>query len=189
MDPLLYFTSDDDAIEKAVEKIQVGTSGTRLYDALSQAVALLRSRPTTRRRVIIVLAEAADTGSDAKLSQVIREAQQANATIYSVGLSSTAAEVRGPQEQAAPPSATPPGIFALPPMPGTAQTPTTEALRAGNIDLGALAWWGGKHATTRLRDNPMEIAARATEGLYISTIRERSIAPAIDKIGGDLHVQ
>jgi len=141
---LLDFTSDAGAIEKAVGNIQMGTSGTRLYDALAEAAALLRTRSSSRRHVIIVLAEATDTGSEAKLVQVISEAQLANITIYSVGLSSIAAEMRGPQEQAAPPPVTPPGTFALAPMPGSPQTPTTEALQAGNIDLGALVLWAVK---------------------------------------------
>jgi hypothetical protein len=114
---LLDFTSDDGAIEKAIGNIQMGTSGTHLFDALSQAVILLRGRSSARRRVIVVLAEDADIGSEERLAQVIGEAQLAAITIYSVGLSSTSAEVRGPQVQAAPLSATPPGIFALPPTP------------------------------------------------------------------------
>jgi hypothetical protein len=48
-----------------------------------------------------------------------------------------------------PPSATPPGILGLPPIPGTAQTPTTEALRDGNVDLGALAAWVVTHISAR----------------------------------------
>jgi hypothetical protein len=184
----MNFTSNDDEIEKAVKNIQMGTSGTRLYDALSQAVDLLRPRSSSRRRVIVVVAEAADTGSDNNLKHVIRDAQLAHITIYSVGLSSTAAGLRGPQEWA-PPSSAPPGIFALPPVPGTAQTPTSEAQRAGNINLGALVVWGAKHATAPLRDNPLEQAASATDGLYQSKFRDSSIAQAIDKIGGELHSQ
>ena len=111
VDRLLDFTGDEDAIEKAVGKIQVGRSGTHLYDALSQGVLLLRDRPYSRRRVIVVLGESADTGSDEKLDRVIRDAHQANVTIYSVALSSTAADLRGPQKEGGPPSATPPGIF------------------------------------------------------------------------------
>ena len=189
VDRLLDFTSDDDVIEEAVGNIQMGASGTHLYDALSQAVTLLRARSSSRRRVIVLLAEDADTGSEETLGQVIGEAQLANITIYSVGLSSTAAEMRGPQAQAAPPPATPPGIFALSLMPGTPQTPTTEALRAGNINLGALAGWVVKHASAPLLKHPIETAATATGGLYQSTFRDNSIEPAIDKIGGELHAE
>ncbi len=38
------FTSDHDAIEKTISKLQEGTSGARLYDALAQAVGMLRDR-------------------------------------------------------------------------------------------------------------------------------------------------
>jgi hypothetical protein len=184
---LLDFTSDDGAIEKAVGKIQVGTSGRRLYDALSEAVTLLQSRPSSRRRVIVVVAEPADNGSAQKLDEVIRQAQLARVTIYAVALSSTEAELRAPEEQGGPPSATPSGIFAMSPMPGTPQTPTVEALRSGNITLGPLVALAAKPVTAHLRDNPFEIAARATDGLYETTFRGSSIEPAIDTIGGEIH--
>ncbi len=89
---LLDFTSNSDAIEKTFTDLTRGTSGARLYDGLSQAVRLLRDRPPARRRVIVTMAEATDTGSEDRLGDVLREAQLANITIYSVGLSSTAAE-------------------------------------------------------------------------------------------------
>ena len=98
VDKLLDFTSDEDAIEGAIKNLQQGTSGAKLYDALAEAVAVLRNRPASRRRVIVTLAEAVDTGSEDKLGQVLRDAQLANITIYSVGLSSTAAQVRGPRK-------------------------------------------------------------------------------------------
>ena len=189
VDRLLDFTNNPDALDKAINNVQMGRTGARLYDALSQAVALLRTRPTTRRRVIVTLGEATDTGSEAKLGQVLREAQLSNIVIYTVGLSSTAAALRNPPKQTAPPSVTPPGTTSLPPLPGAMQTPTNEEQRAGNVDLGALAVWVVKHATQPVRDHPLEIAATATGGLYQSTFRDDSIQPAIDQIGGELHAQ
>ena len=97
VDRLLSFTSDADAIEKTISNLKEGTSGARLYDALSAAVDMLRQRSSSRRRVIVTMAEAVDTGSEEKLGQILREAQLANITIYSIGLSSTAAALRGPQ--------------------------------------------------------------------------------------------
>jgi alpha/beta hydrolase fold len=43
------------------------------------------------------------------------------------------------QNPRTPLSATPLGTFGLPPMPGTPQTPSSEANRGGNIDLTTLA--------------------------------------------------
>lgn len=189
VDKLLDFTSNEDAIEKTIKNLQKGRDGAHLYDALAEAVAALRNRPAARRRVIISVAEAVDTGSESKLGQVLRDAQLANITIYSVGLSSTAANVRGPEKQAAAPAATPPGTLGLPPAPGTVETPDTDALRSGNVDLLALSVWAVQHATAPIRDRPLEIATTATGGLYQSTIRDQSIEPAIDAIGGELHAQ
>ena len=186
---LLDFTDDREAIERTFSNLNRGTSGARLYSGLSQAVRLLRNRPATRRRVIVTLAEATDTGSEDKLGDVLREAQLANITIYSVGLSSTAAELRGPQRQAPTPSVTPPGTFGQTPRPGTVQTPTTEAQRSGSADLLALAIWVVQHASEPFRENSLELAAAATGGLHQAPVRDQSIETAIDQIGGELHAQ
>lgn len=183
------FTSDHDAIEKTIANLKPGNSGTRLYDALSSAVGMLENRPATRRRVIITVAEAVDSGSEEKLGQVLRDAQLANITIYSVGLSTTAAQARGEQKSGAPPSATPPGTFGLPPIPGTPQTPTTEAARNGNMDVMALAVWLVQHVEAAVKERPLEVATAATGGLYQSTVKDASIEKAIDEIGGELHAQ
>jgi VWFA-related protein len=190
VDKLLPFTSDHDAIEKSIMKVQEGTSGVHLYDALAQAVGMLRDRASSRRRVIITVAEAVDTGSEEKLGAVLREAQLANITIYSVGLSTTAAEVRGPQKQNQPISATPPGTFGLPPIPGTPQTPTIEQQRQGsNVDLMGLAVWVVQHTTAVVRDHPLEVATIDTGGLYQSTLHDSDIESAIDTIGGEITAQ
>jgi VWFA-related protein len=186
---LLPFTADRDKIEKTITNLKIGTSGARLYDALSTAVGLLRDRPPSRRRVIIVVAEARDSGSEEKLGEVLREAQLSNIVIYSVGLSTTAAALRSQPEQSGPIQATPPGVFGRPPMPGTPQTPTTEQQRDGNIDLLALAVWAVQHATAVVKDHPLEVATVATGGMYQSTFRDRSIEAAVDAIGGELNAQ
>jgi VWFA-related protein len=183
------FTSDHDAIDKCISNLQPGTSGARLYDALASAVGMLQKRSDSRRRVIVTVAEAVDSGSEEKLGQVLRDAQLANITIYSVGLSTTAAEMRGPQKSGAPPSATPPGVFGQAPIPGTPQTPTIEEQRNGNIDLMALAAWIVQHAEATVKQRPLEVATAATGGLYQSTVKDASIEKAIDEIGGELHAQ
>jgi VWFA-related protein len=189
VDQLLPFSANLDEIEKNIESLRMGTSGARLYDALSEAVGMLRSRPANRRRVIVAVSEAADTGSESKLGQVMREAQLANVTIYTVGLSTTAAELRAPPKQAAPPQISPPGTFPLPPMPGTPQTPTTEQQRYGNIDLLALVAWMVQRAANAVGQNSLELATVATGGMHLATFRDRSIEKAVDQIGGELHAQ
>lgn len=57
------FTSDQDTIEKTIRDLKVGYSGMRLYDAMSRAVSLLDKQPTNRRRVMLILGEAQDSGA------------------------------------------------------------------------------------------------------------------------------
>jgi len=191
VDKLLDFTGDHDAIEKAVSTLQVGTSGACLYDALSEAADVLRNRPASRRKIIITLAESTDTGCEIKLGQVLRQLQLDNITVYSVGLSLTAAEWHAPEEQAVAPLATPPGTFGLSAFPGTAQTPWGMQQYSGNMNMmpfASWALWGLKRATGTERD-PLKMAAAMTGGLYQTTFDDNSIEVAINQISAELSSQ
>jgi VWFA-related protein len=186
---LLPLTDDSDAIEKTISTLKTGNSGTRLYDALFAAVNLLRNEPTDRRRVVIVVGEAGDRGSENRLGRILRRAQLENVVIYGVGLSTMSAGARSPEHQAAPAPATPPGTFGKPPMPGTAQTPTSEQQYAGNIDLLNLAEWAVRNAEAVVKDRPLEVATAATGGLFQSAVLDSTIEKAVDSIGGELNSQ
>ena len=191
VDELLDFTSDQDAIEKTISNLQEGSSGACPYGALSKAASVLRNRPASRRRIIIAVGESTDTGCKEKMGEVVRQLQFANITVYSVGLSLTAAEWHGPEKQASTPSATPPGIFGLAAYPGNAQTPLSVAPFSGNMNLRPLAtWiaWPVLHATGTLPD-PLGVFAASTGGLYQSTFDDDSIEVAIDQIGAELSAQ
>jgi VWFA-related protein len=193
VDKLQDFTSDADAIENTVTQLQAGTSGSRLYDAMAVGVDMLSGRmpqPTAdrpgRRRVMLVISETVDVGSEAKLGEVLRKAQLANVTIYSVGLSTTRSELKGKPRDNAPTPIAPPGITTLPPPPGT--LPTTDANLSG-ADLLGLAVWAVQHADNKVKDRAMDVACVATGGTHLSTYKDRSIEKAIDEIGGELHSQ
>ncbi len=186
---LLPFSKDSDKIEKTIADLRPGNSGARLYDALAMAVGMLRDRPAERRRAIIVVGEARDSGSEEKLGRVLRQAQLANIVIYSVGLSPTSAGLHAPPAQAGPVPATPPGTFSGPAFPGSVQTPTTQQQYGGNIDLLGLAEWAVQNATAVVKDRPLEVAATATGGTYQSTFKERTIENAVDAIGAELNSQ
>jgi VWFA-related protein len=194
VDKLQDFTANADLIENTIAQLGQGTSGSKLYDAMAAGVEMLSGRPQAtadkpgRRRVLMILSEATDAGSEAKLGEVLRQAQLANVTIYSVGLSTTRAELQAKPRDTRP-QITPPGTFPLPPQPGTPQTPTSEENRYGNIDLMAAAVWAVQHIHDQVKDHALEVAATATGGTHLSTFKDRSIEKAIDEIGGELHSQ
>ena len=194
VDKLQEFTANADKIEKTFTDLQVGTSGSKLYDAMAVGVEMLSGQPQPtadkpgRRRVMLILSEATDVGSGTQFGEVLRQAQLANVTIYSVGLSTTRAEL-----QAAPRNTTqqvtPPGTFGTPPMPGTVQTPDTEAARLGSGDLMPAIIWAVKHVKDKVKGNPLALATAGTGGEHLATFKDLSIDKAIDEIGGELHSQ
>jgi VWFA-related protein len=197
VDKLQDFTSDGDAIENVVANLRTGTSGSRLYDAMAVGVDMLSGRmpqPTAdrpgRRRVMLVMSETVDAGSEAKLGEVLRKAQLANVTIYSVGLSTTRSELKGKPRDNQPTPIAPPGIMTLPAPPGTVQTPAGQDIAsASGVDLLGLAIWAVQHADNKVKDHAMEVACVATGGMHLSTYKDRTIEKVIDEIGGELHSQ
>jgi VWFA-related protein len=197
VDKLQDFTSDGDAIENVVGHLQTGTSGSKLYDAMTVGVDMLSGRmpqPTAdrpgRRRVMLVMSETVDVGSEAKLGEVLRKAQLANVTIYSVGLSTTRSELKGKPRDNQPTPIAPPGIMTLPAPPGTVQTPAgQDVASASGVDLLGLAIWAVQHADNKVKDHAMEVACVATGGTHLSTYKDRTIEKVIDEIGGELHSQ
>ena len=194
VDKLQEFTANADKIEKTFSDLQAGTSGSKLYDAMAVGVEMLSGQPQPtadkpgRRRVMLILSEATDVGSGTQFGEVLRQAQLANVTIYSVGLSTTRAELQAASRDTTP-QVTPPGTFGTPPMPGTVQTPDTEAARLGSGDLAPAIVWAVKHAKDKVKGNPLELATAGTGGAHLATYKDLSIDKAIDEIGGELHSQ
>src|SRR5260370_15147280 len=87
VDKLQDFTTNQDAIEKTFTKLNTVTSGSKLFDAMAIGVEMLSGRPMPtadtpgRRRIMLILSEATDAGSETKLGAWVRQAQLSNVTI------------------------------------------------------------------------------------------------------------
>lgn len=88
------FTEDPRKIEQAFAKIQRFEGSTRIYDALDRAITLLaRNAPQIRkgrqvRRVIVVITDGFDSASIIDRRELIRRANLAGVTVYSMTLPS-----------------------------------------------------------------------------------------------------
>jgi VWFA-related protein len=186
---LKKFTTDPDRIEEVINNLSTGTSGSHLYDAMSRGISLLEKRPLPQRRILVVLGEAQDTGSENRLGEVLRQAQLANVTIYSIGLSTAMADLRAPP----PPPDTPhypPGTFPVPTRPGSAPTPDAEAAAQDpGINYLAIAIWLIKTGKNAIGPNSLAIASKATGGMFLNAKRDSTIQKAVDAIGGEIHAQ
>jgi VWFA-related protein len=185
------FTTDTDGVQNTINHLRIGVDQSRLYDAMSRGISLLEERPAVRRRILVVISEAQDSGSESKLGEVLRQAQLANVTIYTIGLSTSMADLRAKPNPYQAPQLGAPGTFPVPVPPGTEQTPDNETIAQGqgNIDLLALAVWLVKTGKNAIGPNSLEIASKATGGLHVNTMKDKSIQKAMDEIGGELHAQ
>lgn len=188
VDLLHKFTTDPDAVEQVFSSFRMGTMGVHLYDGMWRAISMLEERPDVRRRILVVMAEAQDDGSEKKLGEVLRKAQLANVTIYSIGLSTTMADLRAKPREDGPVQLGPPGTYPLPTPPGHPQTPELERQMAG-VDLTPLIIWLVKTGKNAILPNSLAVASKATGGLHLNTLKDSSIEKALDEVGGELHAQ
>lgn len=137
---------------------------------------------------MLIVSEATDKGSETRLGAVLRQAQLANITIYSVGISTTAAELKGKPKDVQP-KTHPDGTFPVPPIPGSVQTPTTEQNREGYGNLFGLVAWAVTNVKNKITDHALEIATAGTGGTHIPTFKDKTIEKAVDEIGAELHSQ
>jgi VWFA-related protein len=184
VDTRLRFSTDPDDVQDAVKRLPVGSDDVLLYDGMARAIAMLEKRPAQRRKILVVVSEAQDSGSDAKLGEVLRSAQRANVMIYSIGLSTAMADLRAKPKDISGPR--------LPPTAG-AGPPNTPLEAAGatspGMDLVELGIWLLKTGKNAVGPNALDIASNATGGLHANVKRDSSIQKAMDEIGGELHAQ
>ena len=190
VDTLLDFTTSRDKVLDTMNQLQAGTAHARLFDAMATGIEMLsrlQPQPTAdlpeRRRVMVIMSEVTDVGSETHLSSVLKRAQLSNVVIYSLGISRTLAEWKAPSKELTP-HLVPEGIFPQPNLPGSIQTPETEATRYGYGNLINLM----RNVKSQFTQT-LQIAASRTGGQYISTFKGKSMQTAVDEIGGELHSQ
>ena len=180
------FTTDHDAVEKAIVTTKFEAPEMSLYDGMHKAEELLAAQPTNRRRILLIVGESQDDNSKATLSEVVRQAERANIAIYVVGPSGTAADFRGMNK-----GVTPLKLPHLPPI--TSPGPCVQDLPGGAtvpcVDLMTPALWLLERGTNEVKHHQLEIAAAATGGIEYRVFRDSTLLKALDRIGGELHAQ
>jgi VWFA-related protein len=88
------FTPNIDFVAHSLTELDPGDNGGAVLDGIIYSVDQLRQLPPTYRRAILLLSETVDQGSHAKLVDALRAISDTNTVIYSVGFSSTKAQMR-----------------------------------------------------------------------------------------------
>lgn len=180
---LAEFTADSDTLEKTINNLSAGDRGAKLYDAMRSGILLLGTRPERQRRILLVMGESLDTGSESKLGEVLREAETANVTIYSVGLSTTAAAF-GTRSPKGDPTVMLPALTT-----GSQRQDDMNRRLQNGADLTGLAAWLVQTGQSAVGPNSLAVACRSTGGLHLPTTNGPSMQTAMDTIGGELHAQ
>jgi len=180
------FTQDHDLIEDAIAKAPFEAPEKQLYDGMARGVALLKEQPLNRHRVLLVVGESADSGSDAKLGQVLRDAELANISIYtigvtSIGMNTSANDILGGK--------LPPLKLSKHAPPISAQRPRTQPFGSTYIDFVTPAIWLIERGTSEIKNHQLEVAVAATGGVHYRAFRHDAIRAALDKIGAELYAQ
>jgi VWFA-related protein len=180
------FTSDPGKIQVAMKNLTAGSSTSALVDAETQAVRMLSKRLPDHRRVLLLISEKRDKGSEGKLREALTATQLANVTVYSIDISHFVAQITGHTPMPAPD-----------PFPATAQhvpaggvqTPTSvdTQLYAGNyIPMFVDIFKAGK---SLFIDDTLDVFTRYTGGKEYSFIKQKDLEKAVTALGEELHSQ
>jgi VWFA-related protein len=180
------FTKEGTKISEAMQKMTPGSSVHALVDAVDFSIRMLKNRPPDRRRVLLLISEKRDRGSELRLREALTNAQFANVSIYSLDISTIVAALTDPGLPPRPP-AIPPEAQHLPG--GGVATPTTvdQNYYMGNyipvlVDIF-------KAVKSVFVDDTLDVFTRFTGGREYSFIGEKSLDKAISGISDELHSQ
>ena len=179
------FTSDPDKISEAFKKIKSGSGTSHLNDAANQATYMLRTRPSNRRRIMMLIAETRDYGSAVNVRDVLTNVEFANIVVYPIEVSHLMTSLTSKAEPPRP-SAVPPEARQLPA--GIVGTLTTDAQQnMGNYTPIFKEIFTATKAI--FISNPQEVYAKFTGGKEYSYKTQRGLEQAITEIGNEVHSQ
>lgn len=183
---LTGFTSNQDEIKAAFEKLKPGGTYNHLDDAVMVAVRMLQNRGRERKKVVLIIAESRDQGSAVTPRDVLTQAEFADVVIYSVNMSHLLNQLTSKAEPNRP-NPIPPEFRSPLPM-GTIRTGTTDA----QTNMGN---WTPiiKEIYTAVKGifvpNMLEIYTKETGGREHNFVSLSGLEEAISKIGSEIHSQ
>jgi VWFA-related protein len=183
------FTTDSDKLKVAINNIHAGSTGTRLIDAVEQSVFMLKRRPPANRRVVLLVSETRDEGSEARLKEVLINATLQNVQVYSVDISQLSVRLNQKQDD---PRPIPYDVAAQDFPMGQAATPTTMEQNYGMQNrVQAIPLLKEIFIDTKglfVRD-PSTQFANATGGHQFVFMREKGLEDAVQRISQEVHSQ
>jgi VWFA-related protein len=184
------FTTDPDQLNAALKQIKPGSSTSRLTDTVVEATRMLRNRPKDRRKILLLIAEKRDKGSELRPREALTNLEIANVMVYSVNMSRLVNELTS-KPPLPRPDPIPPAARHVPA--GGVQTPTTTAQMTGapgyGIDFAPLVTEIMRSVKAVFVSNPTEIFTRYTGGKEYSFVSQRDLERALGDVSREIHNQ
>jgi len=185
------FTNDTDDITKAIKGIHAGSTSSRLIDAVEQAVYLLRHKPKERRRVLLVIGEGRDGGSQAHARETLENLQLANIEVYFVDMSHIIGKLTTPPPDPRPASQPPAAMGTL--GGGHPSTPTTDSQAFGtdgnSADAIPLMIEIFRDVRNIFKVSTATLFTKGTGGEQFPFATSHGLEEALSTIGDELHSQ
>ena len=187
-------TNNADAFGRALHGLQPGEhKEAAMLDAVNAAIERLRKQPNARR-ILLLISESRDRGSETDLETVTIAAQSADVTIYALTYSAVMAAFtsKAPltrQAHAKSPQTTPEqdGMHTANGAPPSKYNPYSPKLIPENQSVNVPAAIG---ELLRLgQTNTTQALAEATGGIAFPFTRQKGLEDAIQKLGAELHSQ
>jgi VWFA-related protein len=188
---LQEFTSDAEKISTSLSSIYPGSDANHMIDAVAEATRMLRSRPPTRQRIILLIGETRDLYSEMHLREAMIDLQLANIVFYAVDMSRfvTTLTAPAPAPRWDNRDATMMGNATLPS--GVPATPTSvmqaTGSEGGTAQFLPLMIELFRDAKAIFKDNPVEAFTKATGGTEYGFHSQRTLEDAIQRLGEQLH--
>lgn len=165
-------TSDASSLQTAFRALRPDGENARMLDAVAEAASLFRQQPPEARKVIVMIGESRDRGSETTLTAAIEQAVRSNATIYPINFSATWTAF------------TSKGSEHFGDKKDRDKEPAVYQPGAGFNAIAALV-----ELSRMGKENSSEAMARATGGMKLSFLRLSGLEEMVGKIGDDLHMQ
>jgi VWFA-related protein len=81
------FTASSEKIAWTLKELQPGDGGAAILDAVDYSVKMLEKVPRERQRVLLLISETRDHGSQAKVEDVVAEIGQSSTAVYALAFS------------------------------------------------------------------------------------------------------
>jgi VWFA-related protein len=184
------WTNDPDILDDSMQKLTAGSSTARTIDAVLEAGRMLKQHDpeNRRRRVILMISQGYDKGSEARTEETLRQMQFDNIVVYAVDISKMASALMKTPDTSSRPLAGGIPPEAIHSINGT-NTPTSVLQNhpGGNALNVVPPIWRSIKDLFKLP--PDQAFTRMTGGRVYSFARQKGLEEAITDIGANLHSQ